>query len=466
MSSAPKQEVAPLEEALEGRLPVLPSERIYNRYGALLWTTAVLSAASYAYLVGGALASFGNTRLSIAGYLVGLIVGEVVVVTCAGVPSYRSGVDTIDAAKSALGTRGSVLVLLSVLATCLGWAYVLVAMSAEGASSLVQLVHGSGSRREEALVVVVALFLLAVVWLLAIRGPAAMAKLSSICAPAQIALALGLMGVLLYRYGATSLWQESGASAAGSPRMLPIAYGIELGFANALSLLPYIGGLTRLVRHRRHLVGPTVVGSGIVGAWVIATVAALATVATGLTDPAAWILRLVGPVAGAVIVTFLIVANIGTLVVQVYVAGVAAQQVRWIAGLPWKWVLALAIAPGALFAFKTQWLLAHVATWLGYNGVIFVGMAAVLLADYYWYVAGVNWAAMAIIAGSSFVYMMVFDPITFAVRPIFRYAGAGIPVVLVSAILYWAMMSAIQWIAVRPSKYSEVRATNSLEVGL
>ena len=95
-----------LEEALEGRLPVLPAERIYKRYGSLLWTTAVLSAASYAYLVGGALASFGNTRMSIAGYLVGLIVGEVVVVLAAGVPSFRSGVDTIDAAKSALGIRG------------------------------------------------------------------------------------------------------------------------------------------------------------------------------------------------------------------------------------------------------------------------------------------------------------------------------------------------------------------------
>lgn len=488
MSNALKPEGAPLEEALEGRLPVLPSERIYDRYGALLWTTAVLSAASYAYLVGGALASFGNTRLSIAGYLIGLIVGEVVVVTCAGVPSYRSGVDTVDAAKSALGTRGSVLVLLSVLATCLGWAYVLVAMSAESASSFVQAVQGNGSRREEVFVVAVALLLLAAVWLLASRGPAAMARLSSICAPAQIAVAVGLMSVLVYRYGAVSLWQKSGATAIGSPRLLPIAYGIELGFDNALSLLPYIGGLTRLVRHRRHLVGPTVIGSGIVGAWVIAAVAALATNATGLTDPAAWILSLTGPFAGAVIVTFLLVANIGTLVVQVYVAGVAAQQIRWIAGLPWKWVLALAIAPGVLLAFRTQWLLAHVATWLGYNGVIFVGMAAVLFTDYYvvrreqielahlfarpgqgayWYAAGVNWVAMAIIAGASVVYMMMFDPITFAVKPVFRFAGAGIPVVLASAILYWALMNTVQRFARVPSRGAEVRAAdNFLNVGL
>jgi nucleobase:cation symporter-1, NCS1 family len=171
----------------------------------------------------------------------------------------------------------------------------------------------------------------------------------------------------------------------------------------------------------------------------------------------------------------------------VYVAGVAAQQVRWIAGLPWKWVLALAIAPGVLFAFRTQWLLAHVATWLGYNGVIFVGMAAVMFADYYfvrreqvelahlfarpgqgayWYAAGVNWVAMAVIASSSVVYMMLFDPITFAVQPVFRFAGAGIPVVLVSAILYVSMMSAVQRIAGRPTAHGEGHAEASLEVGL
>ena len=482
-----EQAAAPLEEALEGRLPVLPTERIYGSFGTLMWTTAVLSAASYAYLVGGALASFGNTRLSIAGYLIGLIVGEVVVAVGVGIPSYRSGVDTVDAAKSALGTRGATLVLLSVLATCLGWAYVLVAMTAEGASSLLQVATGAAAQRHQYIVVGVALALLAVVWVLARRGPAAMARLSAVCAPGQIAIAMGLMAILLYRYGAHVLWLKSGPIDPRAGRLLPIAYGVELGFANALSLLPYLGGLTRLVRHRRHLIGPTVIGSGIVGAWLIATVAAFATAVSGMADPATWILSLLGPLMGSAVVGFLLVSNIGTLVVQIYVAAVAAQQVRWVAGLPWKWVLTLAIAPGALFAFRTQWLLAQVATWLGYNGVIFVGMAGVLLADYflvrrqhveiahlyavqrqgiYWYVGGVNWIAMLVIGAAAALYMTIFDPITFNARPEFRFAGAGIPTVFLAALTYWIAMWGAKQLAARSSKGPPSSASAVFEVGI
>ena len=477
----------PLEEALEGRLPVLPAERIYQKYGALLWTTAVLSAASYAYLVGGALASFGNTRLSIAGYLVGLIAGEVVVALAVGIPSYRSGVDTVDAAKSSLGTRGAALVLLSVLATCLGWAYVLVAMTAEGAGSLVQMARGAAGAREEWIVGGVSWLLLAIVWALAKRGPAAMARLSAICAPGQIAIAVGLLGLLLYKYGASALWVKSGASDPEAGRLLPIAFGVELGFANALSVLPYLGGLTRLVRHRRHLVGPTVVGSGIVGAWLIAMVAALATATSGESEPATWILHLAGPMSGTVIVAFLLIANIGTLVVQVYVAGVAAQQIRWMAGLPWKWVLAIAVAPGAILAFKTRWLLGQVATLLGYNGVMFVGMAGIMFADYfliqrqrvqvphlfassaqgaYWYAGGVNWIAMSVIAGAGALYLAMFNPISMAVHPAFRFAGAGIPSVLLAALVYWGAMSAKRRSMISRAGPVKTQMPRTLEVGI
>lgn len=479
-----------LEEALEGRLPVLPAERIYKRYGSLLWTTAVLSAASYAYLVGGALASFGNTRMSIAGYLVGLIVGEVVVVLAAGVPSFRSGVDTIDAAKSALGIRGAGLVLVTVLATCLGWAYVLVAMTAEGAGRLLRVVGGHPLLQPDRTVVVVAaLVLIVVVWALARRGPATMERLSSICAPWQIAIAVGLFVLLVRHYGWTTLWARSGAPAGdmSTGRLLPLADGIELGFANALSLLPYLGGLTRMVRHSHHLTGPTVVGSGIVGAWIIATVAALAVAASGSSDPTEWILVLSGPLVGSAIVAFLLIANVGTLVVQVYVAAVGARQIGWVARLPWAWVLVIALAPGALLAFRTHWLLGQVATWLGYNGVMFVGMAAVLIADYfvirrqqvelahlyarpgqgrYWYHGGVNWLGVAVIVAAAALYMYLFDPITFRSQPMFRFAGAGIPTVLCAALVYACGAMLVGRSRRRMGRPASVNGAPEIEIGV
>jgi NCS1 family nucleobase:cation symporter-1 len=478
-----------LQKALEGRLPLLPEERIYSRYASLLWTTAVISAASYAYLVGSALASFGNTRLSIAGYLVGLILGEIVVVFAVGVPSFRSGVDTIDAAKSSLGTRGSGLLLVTVLATCLGWAYVLVAMTAQGAGALLHVGRSEAMTTSETVVIVAALALLVAIWFLVRRGPAAMERLSGLCAPGQIAIALILFGFLLHKYGAVVLWDRAGSSsvAPNSIRLSQVAYGVEFGFANALSLLPYLGGLSRMVRHRRHLVGPTVIGSGIVGAWLIAAVAALATAAGGISDPAKWILNLTGPVVGSAIVLFLLIANIGALVVQVYVAGVAAQQVRAIAKLPWDWVTTVMLGPGILVAFQTDWLLAHVATWLAYNGVMFVGLAGVMIADFYGvrrqqidiahlfaqsnrgiyrYVGGVNWIAFGVIGGAAALYMALFDPVSLRTHAAFRFAGAGIPCVLIASLGYWIAMKVSARFRREYRGQSANVSSQTLEVGL
>ncbi|MGE3599229.1 MAG: cytosine permease [Dehalococcoidia bacterium] len=478
-----------LQQALEGRLPVLPHERIYTRYGSLLWTTAVLSAASYAYLVGGALAAVGNTRLAIAGYLVGLIVGELVVVLAVGVQSYRVGVDTVDAAKSALGIRGAGLILAGVLATCLGWAYVLVAMTAEGIGSLTRVVIGP-SQHSQSIVIGAALVIIGAVWLLVRRGPAAMERLSRLCAPGQIAIAAILLVVLMSKYGAETIWAHSAPATEEqlAVRLMQLAFGIEFGFANALSVLPYLGGLARLVRHRHHLVGPTVLGSGIVGAWFIAAVAALAAATEGNGETATWILALAGPLGGSAVVAFLLVANLGTLVVQIYVGAVAAQQVRWIAGLRWDWILVLALLPGVLLAFRTQWLLAHVGTWLGYNGVMFVGLAGVMVTDYflmrrqrielahlfarpgqgsYWFVGGVNWPAMLAIVVAGTLYLSLFNPVTLTADPSFRFCGAGIPAVIVAAVCYWlaTRLTVAFWPAM-PTRHAPNGKRRTLEIGI
>ena len=452
-----------LQEALAGRLPVLPDERIYKTYGSLLWTTAVLSAASWAYLIGSAFPAFGNTWLSIVGYLVGLVVGEVVVVFAVGIPSFRFGIDAIDAAKATLGTRGCVLLLFAVLAASLGWAYVLTAMTARGMVRVAQLAGGPSTSLSEPMVVAVAITLLVLIWHLTRRGPAAMERLSRICAPGQLLIALLILGLLLAKYGTSALSGHDVApeKAITADPLAQIAYAVEFGFDNALGVLPFLGGLTRLVKYKRHLIGPTVVGSGIVGASLVASVAALAASVASDPDPANWMIKLMGPAVGSAMIGFLLIANIGTLVVLVYVASVAVQQIRTLAALQWEWVVALTLLPGVIFAFRTEWLLNHVMTWLAYNGVMFVGMAAVMLTDYfslrrqrlkiadlfalpregaYWFWGGVNWIAIAVIAGAAAMYLALFDPVSLRIHPLFRYAGAGIPTAISAAIIYYAAM--------------------------
>jgi cytosine/uracil/thiamine/allantoin permease len=148
-------------------------------------------------------------------------------------------------------------------------------------------------------------------------------------------------------------------------------------------------------------------------------------------------------------------------VVLFYVASLAIQQLRLIARLRWAWIIAITLAPGLIIAFRTAWVLEHVMTWLAYNGVMYVGLAAVFLGDFffirqrhlevahlfarprqgaYWYWRGVNWIAIAVIAASAAIYLVLFNPVSYRVGPMFRYFGAGIPAVVIGCASYVAAM--------------------------
>jgi ketosteroid isomerase-like protein len=160
--------------ALAGRLPVLFRDRIFKSYGSLMLTFTAIAAASYSYLVGAALIGVGSTRLGILGYLVGLILGMSFVSLAGGSLSFRYGVDPVDASKASLGMRGSILLLVGVLVCTLGWANVLLAMTAE---ATVHIVHIKGFNSGAPLNVEVTLTgfaLIIAIWLLVRRGAVGM----------------------------------------------------------------------------------------------------------------------------------------------------------------------------------------------------------------------------------------------------------------------------------------------------
>ena len=103
-------------------------------------------------------------------------------VLASGLPSYRYGLDPIDAAKASFGVNGAVLPLLGALATMIGWTYVVVALTARGAAGLLRVVQHA-QQPNETFASVVALGTLVMVWVVARRGPSLFQRLSQYTAP-------------------------------------------------------------------------------------------------------------------------------------------------------------------------------------------------------------------------------------------------------------------------------------------
>ena len=450
-----------IREAIDGRMPVLSGERLYSSYGSFLWTCTSLSAATWAYLIGGNLPAVGNTLIGILGYLCGMILGLVPVTLASGLPSYRYGVDPIDGAKPAFGVNGAALTLLGSLVTLVGWAYVLVALTAQGFVSVVGVVRRSTSY-DESLATAVGLIALAVVWLAARRGPTFFKRLSQYVAPGQILVTTALLVLLLYRFGPSVLWTSNAPhdQTLTGDHALGFAYAVEFGVSNSFGWWPVMGGLTRLVKRRRHILGPTIIGAGVLGAAFISAVAAISASKAGTADPTRWMLAIGGPVIGVVMLVFVLAANIVTMVILIYLAAVAAQQLRRLSRIRWDFLLILLLVPGVYFAFRTAWVLNVVMTWLSYNAIMFAGITGIMLVDYfflrretldarhlftrercgkYWYWGGVNWAAMGVLAATAPVYFYLYSPTSFRVAPLFKYAGAGLPTMLLAGVVYLAL---------------------------
>jgi len=245
-------------EALAGRLPVQGSNRLYNGFGSLLAACVAIGAASFNYLFGASIAYIGNTSIGIAGYLIGLIVGLAPVYLASGMICFRHGVDPVDAAKSSMGTRGSSLLLALILITTLGWSFVLIAMTGQAAGRLQQILFNPGGEIDNGFVATVSVLMLALVWTLLRKGPAMIALLTRYTSPAILIIACILLYLITRDTSLTTLLQTNvdAKSAYATDPLLQLAYGVEFGASNALTSVPFFGGIARLIHKRKHLITP------------------------------------------------------------------------------------------------------------------------------------------------------------------------------------------------------------------
>jgi NCS1 family nucleobase:cation symporter-1 len=472
------------KEALSGRLPVLPGERVYKTYGSFLWTMTAFGAATWSFLLGGYLPSLADWRVGVVGFAAGVAIGMPLVTLASGVPSYKYGTDVIDTAKSSYGNRGAVILLLGLLSTLIGWTYVVEALTSRGAANIVSFIATGdiSGTSHESVVIIVANVVLALVWLVASKGPKLFERFNSYIGPFHVVITVAMLGILIYRYGLHSLWvnQFPADKMITHNKIQGLTYGIEFGMSSALTWWPVMGGLTRLIAHKKHMIGPTVVGAGVIGAACLASVAALAAISAGTSDPTVWMMALAGPLFGSAVMSVVLAANIATMVIMVYLACISVQQVKALAAVRWDILVALALCPGIFFSFRTKWVLDSTVSWLSYNGVMFVGVTGIMLTDYFFlrrekldpvhffsgnvgkyeFWRGINWVAITITVLSTWGYLKIYDPVTMETSPLFIYFGASIPTIVLSGIAYY-VAAKVLLIPLRKGGYEFTAQKNS-----
>jgi nucleobase:cation symporter-1, NCS1 family len=449
-----------------GRLPSLESERSFSCYRSLTFTQISLTAAIWTVLVGGMVPSAGNTLLAIIGYTCGAVLGMTPVLLGSALPSFRYGVDVIELSKAVLGVRGSALALAGFLVMSLGGAAVAFAMICRGIGMMPAHAGRIGIAASEQSVVFVGCITLVLMYVLLRRGLDTVQRINNIVGPIFVLFITASLLLLLWKCGLRTLVLTNvpaGQALTHDPRRAFI-YALEFGATVSLSWYPYLGGMYRTVKHRRHTVGPCMIGGVLVGGGLTVVVSAMAAVQFGTADPAIWFIQLTGPIIGSVVVSIVLLVSISAIGMTVYLAAVGAQQINVLARMPWSWLLALMLVPLPLAVVNTSWVLAHVMTIATFGGLIFFGLSGVMVVDFwilrrqfialehlfvadnsgcYWFWGGVNWVAIAVIAASSAIYLRIYDPITLRSADAFQFFGAVLPVVVGSGALYYVLAKLI-----------------------
>lgn len=442
-------------ESLMGRLPMLREDRPYRSYFVSVSVFFAYGVATWAFLTGGLIGTVIDAPHGITAFFVGQLAGLVIGAFSIGFLCHRYGVELVDGVKAAFGPFGAMLVLVASLLNFLGWAYILMILSARSAMNVL---HRLGSVSTSVVLIgVIAVVVMAVTVVLTTFGPEVFARISTWVAPALLVMALTMIGLMVNRFGLPDLFTmtSTGSATPGNYTLV-----VEWGLAFGLSYWVVIGPMVRLIPSMRVATVSMLTGWGVVAIVVIAA-GTLAATTLGSSDPTEWMFPLAGAVGGSVGLIFVIMANVTTTIAMLYIAGLQVQQFRIARQMPWGALISLLALPGIYFAFRPSILMDHYGAFLGYNAVAFAPLAAVMLVDYlllrkqrivvrdlfdktsfgrYWFWFGVNPAAILAVALGCAFYLWLFNPITSEGRDIFYYITASLPTTLFSAVLYYVAM--------------------------
>jgi len=439
------------DHAQFGRLPLSLGEREYGNLSAH-GTCFAYAIATWCFLVGSyaadLLPAIPGTVCLIAGNLIGVFLTTMPL----SLGCQRYGIEQMDFCKSAFGHRGSKILMVFYLINMFGWSGLLLVMFGNG---FLNIAHAFSIDGGEWLVRGAVVLGIGLSYLVVSRGVDRLGFVNNLVTPALGLVVVYMLYMLVSAHGLQQVI-DAKPLEPHADSLLNYAIVLELGIANGFSWWGGIGFIARNTRTRRAATYPQILQLGLASG-VVSSIALYSALVVGSDDPTEWMIPLGGVVMGVVALSFVALANLTSVAVSLFAAGLALRHFAPLRRVAWRTILLVSLIPCALFAVWPARLYGLGDAFLAYNGSMFAPVSGVIFVDYfllrrerlclsalfdatpgraYHFWKGFNPVAIAAVVLGQALYFALYNPITGASHWLFHYLPASVAAFGSAALLH------------------------------
>lgn len=445
--------------------PTLPEERTWGGLAAT-GLYACTAMATWCFIIGGYVAYYLDAASGIPIMIAGGLFGIFLIYLALVPSSTRYGVESIVSTRPALGVRGSTLSLGLAALILIAWNAILLIVLGRAVATVLTTMEVIGEGTARWVISGSGLLAVGLTWMLMAQGSQVMKVTGIWIAVIVTGLAVWLAVELVTGVGLQAVLDAAPLASTGD-RATDVTLGIEVMIASTLSWWPYVGAITQRLSKKTSAAAPVILGLSLPLSVVsvVGLLAALSFPDSG-GDPTLYVMELGGDLLGVVALTFVVLANIGTVMVGVFSLTTGIRQ-----GAPLgfrigrKAALAITLLPVALIvAFIPNWFFDHLGAVLAFAGVLIAPLCGVQIADYfflrrqywnvrglydfskaspYYYVGGVNPIGLGSVIFGFAVYVYLLDPVTYETAPLFAFLTASLPAAVLSGVLHVVLTTVV-----------------------